>query len=262
MRMLFGIGPAVTAPARRAFTTIELAIVLVLAAAIAAITIPSILPAMRKSAVNKAADSILAVAEEARRRARALEVPDSGFSLKDGTAGTTIRARGYDYGVKVEVPADSSSAAIVYLIDSSYAKVMDSTTGKPVMQRSLGSNVLPFATVPIVSGNKLRFTPMGSGASVTWFYKRGTGQCCTIPVTNPKLAEIGTGVQSGGSPDFEYHSRLGLTTASIPAIATPDPTSGYGTPYFGVCSIDGRYGVGIAIFCSGLGYSQEIASGQ
>lgn len=219
---------------RRGFTTIELMVVLMIAAVIVATTVPAILPALRKNAVNRAAGSILAVAEQARRLAR---------SSMDSTK---------LYGVTVD---GSGSGAAYATIWYNGAELIDPVSNAPVMRRSLGSNVAPYTTW--TQGSTAPFTI--SATTTTWFYESQTGVVVKDASGTP--GEIG----SGGTNDTAYIGALNLVstkpamslagTGSVPdnviaPVATP--------PVFGVCSLDGQYGVGIVIFHIGIGYSREL----
>jgi prepilin-type N-terminal cleavage/methylation domain-containing protein len=217
---------------RRGFTTIELMVVLMIAAVIVTATIPAILPTLRKNAVNRAAASILAVAEQARRLAR---------SSMDSTR---------LYGVTVD---GSGSGAAYATIWYNGAELVDPVSNAPVMRRSLGGNAAPYTSW--TQGSKTPFTP--SASMTTWLYQSQTG--VVVKDVSGAPSEIGSG--TGNTDPYVGALNLVSTKPSLTVAGAPEnvtaPTAM--PPYFGVCSLDGEYGVGIVIFHIGLGYSRELA---
>jgi prepilin-type N-terminal cleavage/methylation domain-containing protein len=209
---------------RGGFTAIELVIVLTVAAIIIASSVPAVLSAMRRNNINRAADAIITVAEEARRLSRTYADPAKR------------------YGVAVVMPENGPAYAVLLHGQLPIDELRNPSTGEALVKRVLPAAAVPYTDVSI-KDDKRKYKFMAPDTRIGWFYGSGTGRI--IDMVGQPL-EIGTDDQRGLS--------LVTTQSAINKTIRPQPS------YFGVASIDGTCAVGMAFFHIGLGFSRAITS--
>lgn len=218
---------------RLGFTAIELVIVLTMASIILATSVPPVLSAMRRNAVSRSAEAIVAVAEEARRLSRAPRLED-----------TRSNAKGM-YGVAVVVPSSGPAYAELLYGQNDGDTLKNALTGEPLLRKYLNANVLPYTESSTTGTGRRSYVKMSTGKK-HWFYSPNLGR--VVKRDGTKL-EVGTG-------DWQGLSLVQGTTTSSKSSARepipPDPAQ------FGVVLLDDSYAVGLAFFHIGLSYSREI----
>lgn len=239
---------------RLGFTALELVIVMSIAAVIVAASVPAVLSAMRRNAVQRSAEAIISVSEEARRLSRSPRVEDASAIIP--TPSTAIAS---SYGVGIFTDAQGAYVALLLAPPTGVVSASSICTrggtvspSTPLLKKYLNANCLPYngkdAAASATAGKRI-YGFISGATNVSWFFETGTGRLVSIAATSPR--EIGTKDTVG----------LNLVTSSSSA-SSPSGSLTPPTPspeFFGVALLDSSYAIGIAIFNLGLNYSHEIA---
>ena len=223
---------------RAGFTAIELIVVVSVIILLVSLTVPSIMPALKKGAVNDAATAIQRVCSQARQLARTRQEPSP-----------TASPGGVKYwGVNVVVPSDfpvKPAYASVIFGNSTPSGPDDNlelnpasiTTPKnPWYRQTMPKSAAPIKMASLPTGTPAVYTFMPKGSSVGWYYQYRTGFVIQNGATATTPINIGTRGDSSVSP-------------AIPP-GTP--------PVFGVASLDQKYVMAIAIYSIGLANIQDL----
>ena len=218
---------------RAGFTAIELIVVVSVIILLVSLTVPSIMPALKKGAVNDAATAIQRACSQARQLARTRQEP----SLSAGTGGIKY------WGVNVVVPTDPAKAAYAAVIfgnsvpgGANTALENNPVSNKPWYRQDMPRSASPFMMNALPTGNPRIYTFMARGTSVGWYYQYRTGFVIKDGGTATQPINIGT---------------PGDSTVTPPVVAgTP--------PVFGVASLDQKYVMAIAVYSIGLANIQDL----
>jgi prepilin-type N-terminal cleavage/methylation domain-containing protein len=180
-----------TAPARRAFTAIELAVVISIIGIVALMIAPKLLDGLRRSAVRSAANAIVAAWREARTQAMstAVTLPTTGASAAD-----LAKA----YGVAI-VQAGGGKASVKTVFD-------DATTNPDALDpsRPLGL-ALDGKVVVSTRDGTAGAAPTPIDGDLVWYAQKGTG----VPI---RAADLALG---GNAPPCGVGVRLPSGTPSV-----------------------------------------------
>lgn len=224
---------------RAGFTAIELIVVVSVIILLVSLTVPSIMPALKKGAVNDAATAIQRVCSQARQLARTRQEPSPGV-------GGGIKYWGVNVVVPTDFPTKPAYAAVIF--GNSTPTGPDPSlennpaSNKPWYRQDMPRSAAPFKMNALPSGTPATYTFMPKGSSVGWYYQYRTGFVIQNGGTATQPINIGTVAFPGDS----------TVTPPLPAIPAGIP------PVFGVASLDQKYVMAIAVYSIGLANIQDM----
>jgi type II secretory pathway pseudopilin PulG len=230
------------APARGAFTALELIVSISIMVVVVAMVIPTIYPALRKGQVHEAAEAIRRVCSQARQLAQTQSpgVGTRGAISYYGVA-VVVPKTGPAYAVLTygnTLPTFSGSGASTELAAGSITS--PSGTRLSQVRIPFSGNVLPFtSSSPLVvrPGVPISVTPMAPGSCIGWYYQFRTG----LPIAPASSGSVPITLASPGIT-------IGVAGASAP---------GY-PQALGVCTLDQRYVAALAVYKIGLINVQDL----
>lgn len=220
---------------RAGFTAIELVVVVSVIILLVSLTVPSIMPALKKGAVNDAATAIQRACSQARQLARTRQEP----SLAGAGAGG-IKYWGVNVVVPTDFPAKAAYAAVIFgnSVPGGPSTSLENNpvSGKPWYRQEMPRSAAPFSMAALPTGTPRTYTFMAKGTSVGWYYQYRTGFVIKDGGTATQPINIGTPGDSTVTPPI---------TAGTP-------------PVFGVASLDQKYVMAIAVYSIGLANIQDL----
>jgi type II secretory pathway pseudopilin PulG len=237
MRNDRSIGPMPTCRRRAGFTAIELIVVVSVIILLVSLTVPSIMPALKKGAVNDAATAIQRVCSQARQLARTRQEPAP-------TAGSAVKYWGVNVVVPSDFPTKPAYAAVIFgnTVPSGPDDTLElnplstSNPKKPWFRQDMPRSAAPFKMTSLPTGNPRVYTFLPKGSSVGWYYQYRTGFVIKDGASATQPMSVGT---------------LGDAT-----VTPPIPP---GVPQvFGVASLDQKYVMAIAVYSIGLANIQDL----
>ncbi len=220
---------------RAGFTAIELIVVVSVIILLVSLTVPSIMPALKKGAVNDAATAIQRVCSQARQLARTRQEP----SLSGAGAGG-VKYWGVNVVVPTDFPTKPAYAAVIFGNgtptgpDTSLEN--NPVSGKPWYRQDMPRSSAPYRMAALPTGNPRVYTFMAKGSSLGWYYQYRTGFVIKDGSTATQPINVGT-----------------------PGDNTVTPSIPPGTPaVFGVASLDQKYVMAIAVYSIGLANIQDL----
>jgi len=237
------------ARSRSGFTAIELMVVVSIIILLVAMTVPSIMPAIKKGRVHDAANAIMRVASQARQLARSRAIPFV----------TSQNAPLNCYGVAIVVPTTGPAYAVL-TYDSVLANgAAVGPVGQPtdnsansanpiyISKQTFNANVMPFTNVLNAGGGgtKAIYGLQPRGTKVGWYYQYRTG----FVIQNSAPLTLTTCSQTGSVGT--------LAVAANPLTGAP-AVAAFAPFVFGVCSLDQQYVVAISMYNIGMGNAQDL----
>jgi len=234
---------------RRAFTLIELVIVLTIMAVLMGMSAPGVLRALYRGRVNQAAESIITAHALARRLAMTT-APAGPIVPSDAVAG--FGPASPHYGVRIST---GSTQPVVEVIRA---------TG------SADPGLAVVATYDLAGGVVVRTAanpqnqPQPLNGTLVWFYRYGSGQ----PIASSMAKDINVAIDIGlpgwsstGDPNRPRASTISTAWGSD-AIGIVSPNSFPGSPvcgYLEVATRDAEHRLSVLIMRNGIAHSQEPA---
>jgi type II secretory pathway pseudopilin PulG len=194
------------------FTSIELLVVLSIMVLLGGITVPMMLPALRKGSVSDAVNTIASVTEQARSLALATARPTAGATPgPEDCFGVVIFREAERYVVALTRGPTADPGRIA----------LDPVTGEP-----LSRQVLPAGVAVLVGSSEASSGPVTS--SLGWLFQYRTGLCVAEPGQDAQAIQVGRGdaavsrYLAVSTPDGRYRSEvavfpIGLTFTTEPS---------------------------------------------
>lgn len=206
---------------RKAFTAIEILVVLVVALVLIGMAVPALMGALRKGSVNDAANAIMRVSSQARQLARTRQLASAGRY----------------YGIVIVAPADGSSpyAALTHGPTAAEDTILR-YNGKPVSKLLFNRNVVVYTGREHNSATAVPLT-----TEIGWLYQYRTGY--PIVDASPTAVNVNLGVD----PDYPN------PTPGINPLAFPLELR-----HITMATADGRYRTAVAIYQIGLANVQDF----
>jgi type II secretory pathway pseudopilin PulG len=228
---------------RAGFTAIELIVVVSVIILLVSLTVPSIMPALKKGAVNDAATAIQRVCSQARQLARTRQEPAP-------SAGSAVKYWGVNVVVPADFPTKPAYAAVIFgnTVPSGTDDGLElnplstSSPKKPWFRQDMPRSAAPFKMDARPGGNPRIYTFLPKGSSVAWYYQYRTGFVIKDGSTATQPMNVGT---------VAVPADLSATPPT-PAIPPGVP------PVFGVASLDQKYVMAIAVYSIGLANIQDL----
>jgi prepilin-type N-terminal cleavage/methylation domain-containing protein len=207
---------------RRAFTLIELLLVLTVILILTALSIGHFGQSMRKSAVQEAAQQILRASDLARQ-----------LGLQGTGTGATM------YGVRLEATSDGQTSVSVLQSQSGRSSLAEGPDGEPLLEYRFPSSAV------LWEGS--RDLSSGSG-TLEWWFAPSTGEVVELAGGATQQRYVGVGTRPVTTEALWGLASNALTSPVIAPANALDPGLSVRTP-------DNRYRIALGVYPSGLAYS-------